>query len=56
VAKGHAPANPANPRHARLLAAGGATTVDWLARHPVGRAVGREEALALLGQRQEQPR
>jgi hypothetical protein len=54
VAKGHAPANPANPRHARLLAAGGATTIDWLAREPVGRAVDRAEALALLGHRPEQ--
>jgi hypothetical protein len=37
VARGHAPANPANPRHARLLGEGrGATTVDWLAREPAG--------------------
>jgi hypothetical protein len=38
VIKGHAPANPANPRHAAYLAAGGhATTEDLLDREPVGR-------------------
>jgi hypothetical protein len=43
VAHGHAPANPRNPRHARLLAAGrGATTVDWLKREPLGRPAGAE--------------
>ena len=36
VKRGHAPANPANPRHARLLANGAATTTDWLARQPQG--------------------
>ncbi len=36
VERGHAPANPANPRHARLLVGGTATTVDWLAREPQG--------------------
>jgi hypothetical protein len=35
VQKGHAPANPANPRHAAYLAAGGpVTTVDLLDREP----------------------
>lgn len=35
VKKGHAPANPANPRHAAYLAAGGAvTTDDLLDREP----------------------
>ena len=48
VAKGHAPANPNNPRHARLLAEGKATTIDWLDRDPIGRSVTREEALQLL--------
>lgn len=48
VAKGHAPANQANPRHAQLLAGGKATTIDWLDREPVGRTVTPEEALALL--------
>ena len=44
VEKGHAPANPANPRHARMLAAGcPATTIDWLARNPIGRQLSPEE-------------
>ncbi len=36
VEKGHAPANPSNPRHARILAEPGsqATTVDLLKREP----------------------
>jgi integral membrane sensor domain MASE1 len=37
VKKGHAPANPNNPRHAPLLAAGQATTIEWLDREPMGR-------------------
>ncbi|GAB4438745.1 MAG: DUF4491 family protein [Chloroflexi bacterium OHK40] len=38
VQKGHAPANPRNPRHAAYLAAGGhATTEDLLDREPGGR-------------------
>ncbi len=39
VRKGHAPANPRNPRHARMLAApqSRATTVNLLAREPVER-------------------
>lgn len=49
VKRGHAPANPANPRHSRLLAENrAATTVGWLQRDPVGRRVGPEEAFALL--------
>ena len=36
VKKGHAPANPNNPRHAPLLAAGKATTIDLLKREPTG--------------------
>ncbi len=38
VKKGHAPANPNNPRHAPLLAEGQATTVDVLKREPIGQA------------------
>ena len=36
VKKGHAPANPSNPRHARILAEPGsrATTIDLLKREP----------------------
>lgn len=38
VAHGHAPANPQNPRHARLLAANqSATPINWLDREPLGR-------------------
>ena len=49
VKHGHAPANPRNPRHARLLAESrSATTRDWLNRDPVGRPVSRDEALALV--------
>ena len=44
VEKGHAPANPTNPRHARMLGAGcPATTIDWLARNPIGRQLSPEE-------------
>jgi hypothetical protein len=44
VRKGHAPANPANPRHARLLAEAGthATTHDLLKREPRGQPVALE--------------
>lgn len=44
IKKGHAPANPDNPRHARILAAfPGATTTDWLDRSPRGKAYSQEE-------------
>jgi putative Mn2+ efflux pump MntP len=37
IKKGHAPANPGNPRHARILAEyPSATTIDLLKREPVG--------------------
>lgn len=40
VRKGHAPANPANPRHAAYLAAGGsATMANLLDREPTGRPI-----------------
>jgi uncharacterized membrane protein YfcA len=49
---GHAPANPANPRHARILAAYPcATTLDLLGRDPVGRTVDSEEAARLVAER-----
>lgn len=49
VRSGHAPANPRNPRHARLLAENSsATPRDWLRRDPVGRPVSPDEALELL--------
>ena len=37
IKHGHAPANPNNPRHVRLLAENkSATTVNWLDREPIG--------------------
>lgn len=51
IKKGHAPANPNNPRHARILATHtGATTFDWLARNPRGIPYSSEE-LDLLKER-----
>ena len=48
VAKGHAPANQDNPRHARLLDTGPpVTTVDWLKRDPLGRQLSGEELQAM---------
>jgi len=39
IQRGHAPANPNNPRHARILAEfTSATTIDWLDRDPRGSA------------------
>lgn len=47
---GHAPANSANPRHARFLAEYPAATIlDLLNRDPLGRPVGPEEAASLVG-------
>ncbi len=49
IRKGHAPANPANRRHVRILAACSAsTTLDLLKRDPVGRLVRSDEAQKLL--------
>ena len=49
VKKGHAPANPSNPRHARILAEyPEATTLDLLKRAPVGRQVTSDEAIRLI--------
>jgi xanthosine utilization system XapX-like protein len=46
VQRGHAPANPSNPRHAHILAEfPAATTLDLLDRQPLGRPVTAEEAL-----------
>ena len=40
VRKGHAPANPANPRHAKILAQhSSATTLDLLKRDPTGKPI-----------------
>jgi hypothetical protein len=44
VLKGHAPANPDNPRHARILQISEkATTIDWLNRNPAGRQLSPDE-------------
>jgi len=44
VMKGHAPANPRNLRHARILATHpAATTIDWLERDPRGISYTSEE-------------
>jgi hypothetical protein len=43
IRKQHAPANPANPRHAALIAAGVATTEDLLKREPEGRPVAAQQ-------------
>jgi hypothetical protein len=49
VEKGHAPANPLNPRHARILAdSPSATTLDLLKRDPIGRQVKPDEAITLV--------
>ncbi len=48
VQRGHAPANPSNRRHARILAEyPAATTVNLLDRQPLGRPLTAQEALAL---------
>ena len=49
VKKGHAPANPSNPRHARILAEHPeATTLDLLKRDPIGHPVTADEAIKLI--------
>jgi hypothetical protein len=49
VKKGHAPANPDNPRHARILNDyPSATTLDLLKRDPIGHPVTSEEANLLI--------
>ena len=49
ILKGHAPANPNNPRHVKILADHkSATTFDLLKRDPVGRRVSDDEAIKLI--------
>ncbi|MCL4528404.1 MAG: DUF4491 family protein [Chloroflexi bacterium] len=49
IIKGHAPANPNNPRHAKILAdRKSATTLDLLKRDPIGRSVSSDEAIQLI--------
>ena len=44
IKHGHAPANPNNPRHAKILATHpSATTTDWLDRDPRGRPYSTDE-------------
>ena len=49
VKKGHAPANPNNPRHVKILAEHpSATTLDLLKRDPIGHVISSEESTHLL--------
>ena len=49
VRKGHVPANPNNPRHARLMGESSeVTTIDLLKRDPVGKPVTPMEAIQLI--------
>ena len=51
VKKGHAPANPSNPRHAQILAEyPSATTIDLLKREPIGHPVTFAEAIQLVSE------
>ena len=53
IKKGHAPANPKNPRHARLLREHvAATTLDLLKRNPIGKPVSPSEAVQLVTEHQ----
>lgn len=52
VKHGHAPANPDNPRHARLLAEGKATTLHPLDRDPVGYPVSAARPDSLVAQKE----
>jgi hypothetical protein len=49
IKKGHAPANPNNPRHARLMHEyTSVTTLDLLKRDPIGKQVSHHEAVKLI--------
>jgi hypothetical protein len=49
IKKGHAPANPGNLRHARLMREhASATTLDLLKRDPLGKPVSPSEAIQLI--------
>lgn len=51
IKKGHAPANPDNPRHARLMREHlSATTLDLLKRDPIGKPVSHAEAVHLISE------
>lgn len=52
IKKGHAPANPNNPRHARLMHKYAAVTkLDLLKREPSGKAVSAAQAIGLITER-----
>jgi len=49
IRKGHAPANPNNPRHAKILADHRSATIhDLLKRDPIGKSVSHDEAVKLI--------
>ncbi len=49
IVKGHAPANPNNPRHAKILAEHKtATTLDLLKCDPLGHVVSTDEAIQII--------
>jgi hypothetical protein len=49
IKKGHAPANPSNPRHAQILSEfPSATTLNLLKRDPIGCPVTDDEAVKLV--------
>ena len=49
IKKGHAPANPNNPRHARLIREySAAITLDLLKRDPIGKPISHTEAIQLV--------
>ncbi|HET9911101.1 MAG TPA: DUF4491 family protein [Anaerolineales bacterium] len=49
IKKGHAPANPNNPRHALLMHEyASTTTLDLLKRDPLGKPVSPSEAIKLI--------
>jgi Domain of unknown function (DUF4491) len=49
IRKGHAPANPNNPRHARLMREyPSVITLDLLKRDPIGKPVAPNEAINLV--------
>ena len=46
IRKGHAPANPNNPRHAKILSEhSSATTLDLLKREPIGHGIATDESI-----------
>ncbi len=49
VKHGHAPTNPNNPRHVKILTEHkSATTLDLLKRDPVGKLVSQDEGIKLI--------